>query len=56
MWTFLEGRTRPRFLALSRQNTWTNGLGFAGLVPFPLGRRGYKGRVERCHRTDDKEF
>jgi len=25
-------------------------------MPFPLGKKGYKGRVERSHRTDDKEF
>jgi len=52
----LEGCTRPRFLALSRRNTWTNGLGFAELVPFPLGKKGYNGRVERSHCPDDKEF
>jgi transposase len=102
-WTFLEGRTRLRFLAFSRQNTLTNALCFAGLVlcwlrgfgikqklqwqtdwgsewggeslaqiarlnrkvfeplgaklvRFPLGRKGYNGRVERSHRTDDEEF
>ena len=31
-------------------------LGFAGLVPFPLGKKGYNGRVERSHRPDDAEF
>jgi transposase len=102
-WTFLEGRTRLRFLAFSRQNNLTNALCFAGLVlfwlrghgigqqllwqtdwgsewggeslqqierlnrkifeplgaklvRFPLGRKGYNGRVERAHRTDDEEF
>ena len=102
-WTFLEGRTRLRFLAFSRQNNLTNALCFAGmvlfwlrahgikqklqwqtdwgsewggeslqqierlnkrffrplgaeLVRFPLGRKGYNGRVERSHRTDDEEF
>lgn len=28
----------------------------AKLVRFPLGRKGYNGRVERSHRTDDEEF
>lgn len=28
----------------------------AQLVRFPLGRKGYNGRVERSHRTDDEEF
>jgi len=23
---------------------------------YPLGRKGYNGRVERRHRTDDEEF
>lgn len=102
-WTFLEGRTRLRFLAFSHQLTSTNALCFAGLVlfwlrghgvkqqvqwqtdwgsewggeslaqidrlnrkifeplgarlvRFPLGRKGYNGRVERSHRTDDEEF
>ncbi len=102
-WTFLEGRTRLRFLAFSHQNNLTNALCFAGLVlfwlrahgikqrvqwqtdwgsewggeslakierlnrkffrplgarlvRFPLGRKGYNGRVERSHRTDDEEF
>ncbi len=102
-WTFLEGRTRLRFLAYSHQLTQTNALCFAGLVlfwlrahglkqtlqwqtdwgsewggeslpkierlnqkffrplgaelvRFPLGRKGYNGRVERSHRTDDEEF
>ncbi|MEM4402548.1 MAG: helix-turn-helix domain-containing protein, partial [Candidatus Caldarchaeum sp.] len=35
-WTFLEGRTRLRFLAFSRQNNLTNALCFAGLVLFWL--------------------
>jgi len=26
------------------------------LVRYPLGRKQYNGRVERSHRTDDKEF
>ncbi len=102
-WTFLEGRTRLRFLAFSHQNNSINALCFAGLVlfwlrahgikqklqgqtdwgskwggeslqrierlnrrffqplgaelvRFPLGRKGYNGRVERSHCTDDKEF
>ena len=102
-WTFLEGRTRLRFLAFSHKLTRTNALCFAGLVlfwlrahgitqrvqwqtdwgsewggesvpqmarlnerffqplgarlvRFPLGRKGYNGRVERSHRTDDEEF
>lgn len=102
-WTFLEGRTRLRFLAFSRQLTLTNALCWVGLVllwlrgwgitqkvqwqtdwgsewggeslqqierlnrkifrplgaelvRYPLGRKGYNGRVERSHRTDDEEF
>jgi transposase len=102
-WTFLEGRTRLRFLAFSHALTRTNALCFAHLVlfwlrgfgitqklqwqtdwgsewggeslqvivrlnerffrplgaelvRFPLGRKGYNGRVERSHRTDDEEF
>lgn len=101
--TFLEGRTRLRFLAYSFQPTLTNGLAFMSLVmlwlrsygieeevvwqtdwgeefggsnsakleclqqrwyeplgarlaKIPLGRKGYNGRVERSHRTDDEEF
>ncbi len=102
-WTFLEGRTRLRFLAFSHALTRTNALCFAHLVlfwlrahgieqqlqwqtdwgsewggeslqriarlnerffrplgaqlvRFPVGRKGYNGRVERSHRTDDEEF
>ncbi len=102
-WTFLEGRTRLRFLAYSHRLSQTHALCFAGLVlfwlrahglkqtlqwqtdwgsewggeslpkierlnqkffrplgaelvRFPLGRKGYNGRVERSHRTDDEEF
>ena len=28
----------------------------AQLTPYPLGRKGYNGRVERSHRSDDEEF
>jgi transposase len=102
-WTFLEGRTRLRFLAWSYQPTLTNGLCFmclvmlwlrsygievevvwqtdwgeefggsnpeklarlqerwyepvgARLAKIPPGKKGYNGRVERSHRTDDEEF
>lgn len=102
-WTFLEARTRFRFLAYSRELSVVNGMGFVALVmswlrawgiegevqwqedwgvefggdnpirlaeleekvyrPFgarlcraPKGRKGYQGRVERSHRTDDEEF
>ena len=102
-WTFLEGRTRFRFLAYSHNLSVVNGLCFVALVmswlrawgievevdwqedwgpefggenpehlekldakyyrPFgarlrraPKGRKGYQGRVERSHRTDDEEF
>ncbi|MGY4706614.1 helix-turn-helix domain-containing protein [Candidatus Bipolaricaulota sp. J31] len=102
-WTFLEGRTRFRFLAYSHELSLVNGLCFVALVmswlrawgigvevqwqedwgsefggenphhlaklgekyyrPFrarlcraPKGRKGYQGRVERSHRTDDEEF
>ena len=102
-WTFLEGRTRLRFLAYSHRLSVVNGLCFVALVmswlrawgievevdwqedwgsefggenpehlakldekyyrPFgarlrraPKGRKGYQGRVERSHRTDDEEF
>lgn len=102
-WTFCEGRTRLRFIALSRGLNITNGLCFVVLVmswlrawgikeeifwqedwgqefggdnpkklreldkeyyqPYgailgraPKGRKGYQGRVERSHRTDDEEF
>ena len=102
-WTFLEGRTRFRFLAYSHRLSVVNGLCFVALVmswlrawgidvevqwqedwgpefggenpehlaklderyyrPFgaklrraPKGRKGYQGRVERSHRTDDEEF
>ena len=102
-WTFLEGRTRFRFLAYSHKLSVVNGLCFVALVmswlrawgidvevewqedwgsefggenpehlakldekyyrPFgarlrraPKGRKGYQGRVERSHRTDDEEF
>ncbi len=102
-WTFLEGKTRFRFLAHSHSLSVVNGLCFVALVmswlrawgidvevdwqedwgsefggenpehltkldeqcyrPFgarlrraPKGRKGYQGRVERSHRTDDEEF
>ncbi|MCD6171582.1 MAG: helix-turn-helix domain-containing protein [Thermoplasmata archaeon] len=102
-WTFLEGRTRLRFIAYSRKLHITNGLCFVSLVmswlrawgikeevfwqedwgqewggdnleklrklnekyykPYgailgraPKGRKGYQGRVERSHKTDDEEF
>ena len=102
-WTFLEGRSRLRFLAYSHrlsrdcglaflliclrwlrrrgiqgrvqiQTDWGEEFGgdnprrlrrlntryFAGLdaqlCRYPLGRKGYNGRVERSHRSDDEEF
>lgn len=104
-WTFLESRTRLRFLAYSHRKTLTCGLAFlvlcmewlhswpielpdsvqiqtdwgdefggdnprkiarlnrrhfqprgARLCRYPKGRKGYNGRVERLHRSDDEEF
>ena len=102
-WTFLEGKTRLRFLAYSRELSLANGLCFmvlvmlwlrgygidtevnwqsdwgeefggsnpeklamleekyyrplgAHLARIPKGRKGYNGRVERSHRSDDEEF
>lgn len=104
-WTFLEGRSRLRFLAYSRRLTRDCGVAFlwlclqwlarwgarpegpvqvqtdwgeefggdnperieqlnrkyfrplgGRLCRYPLGRKGYNGRVERSHRSDDEEF
>jgi transposase-like protein len=45
-WTFLEGRTRLRFLAFSHQNNSTNALCFAGLVLFWLRAHGITRRLQ----------
>ena len=102
-WTYLEGRTRLRFLAYSRELSLADGLCFmflvmlwlrryeidsevtwqtdwgeefggsnpkklamleeryyqplgAHLARIPKGRKGYNGRVERSHRSDDEEL
>ena len=102
-WTFLEGKSRLRFLAFSNNLYQVTGLAFlilvmkwirsfgikeeiywqedwgqefggdnpkklkelderyyrvvgARLARAPKGRKGYQGRVERSHRTDDEEF
>ncbi len=57
-WTFLEGsewggESLQQIERLNRR--FFQPLG-ARLVRFPLGRKGYNGRVERSHRTDDEEF
>ena len=44
-WTFLEGRTRLRFLAFSHQKTITNGLCFLGLVMLWVRGHGIEGEV-----------
>jgi len=104
-WTFLEGKSRLRFLAYSRGLNQDCGLAFlliclwwvgrwkarpcgevqiqidwgmefggdnprkvdllnrkyfaplgARLCRYPKGRKGYNGRIERLHRSDDEEF
>lgn len=55
-WTFLEGRTRLRLLAFSRQNNLTKTLCFAGLVLFWLRSGGFSRscsgrRIEAAHRV-----
>jgi transposase-like protein len=47
------GDNPDRVAALSRQ--FLHPLG-AQLARYPKGRKGYNGRVERSHRTDDEEF
>jgi len=49
-WTFLEGRTRLRFLSWSHEITLTNGLCFMGLVM--LGLRGHGIEGEGAWQTD----
>jgi len=44
-WTFLEGRTRLRFLSWSHGITLTNGLCFMGLVMLWLRGHGIEGEV-----------
>ncbi len=44
-WTFLEGRTRLRFLAWSHEITLTNGLCFMALVMLWLRGHGIEGEV-----------
>jgi len=70
-WTFLEGRTRLRFLSWSHEITLTNGLCFMGLVMLWLRGHGIEGEVawqtdwgeefggsnpQKLHRLQEKHY